>query len=135
MRITPEAARVTDRTPGESCMATVAALEEQIFQREGFRVSFERLESGRATVPDYDYRVMAPNTWRVSDWKTVRLAAYVTFFKSVTVYRGDGSALRSDIRLGHLRDGYYAAIYGGTEADTSVVPFRPRKSKKGTHKK
>lgn len=116
-------------------MATIAALEEQIFRREGFRVSFERLESARATVPDYDYRVMAPNTWRVTDWKTARLGAYVTFFKSVTVYRGDGSALRSDIRLGHLRDGYYAATYGATEADTSVIPLRRRRSKKGTHRR
>jgi hypothetical protein len=111
-------------------MPSVAALEEQIFQREGFRVSFERLDSNRSALPGYDYRVMAPNGWRVSDWKAVRLAAYVPFFKSVTLFRGDGSALRSDIRLGNLRDGYYAAIYGGTEPhQTSLIPLRPRKKK------
>ena len=110
-------------------MPSIAALEEQIFQREGFRVTFERLDSHRAALPDYDYRVMAPNAWRVSDWKTVRLAAYVPFFRSVTVFRGDGTALRSDIRLGHLRDGYYAAVYGGTEPETSVIPLRRRKKR------
>ena len=112
-------------------MATVATLQEQIFKTEGFRVVFERLDSSKAPLPDYDYPVMAPNTWRVSDWKTVRLAAYVPFFKSVTVFRGDETPLRTDVRLGHLRDGYYAAVYGDTEPKTSVVPMRARKRKGG----
>ena len=111
-------------------MATVASLKEQIFEREGFRVAFERLDTANATLPDYDYPVMAPNAWRVSDWKTVRLAAYIPFFKNVTVYRGDGTPLRSDVRLGHLRDGYYAAAYGDTEPKTSVVPMRAKKAKR-----
>jgi len=112
-------------------MATVTSLQEQIFQREGFRVTFERLDNTKVAIPDYDYPVMAPSTWKVSDWKTVRLAAYVMLFKSVIVYRGDGTVLRNDVKLGHLRDGYYAAAYGDTEPRASVVPLkapkRPRK--------
>lgn len=110
-------------------MATISSLQDQIFKREGFKVSFERLDNSKVTIPDYEYPVMAPNTWKISDWKTVRLAAYVMLFKSVTIYRGDGSVLRTDVRLGHLRDSYYIAVYGDADATTSVVPMR-RKGKK-----
>ena len=110
-------------------MATIGGLQEQIFQREGFRVSFERFDASRSNFPDYEYPVMAPNTWRVSDWKTVRLAAYVPFFKNVTVYRGDDEPLKSNVRLGHLRDTYYAAAYGDLEPKTKVVPLKPKRKK------
>lgn len=110
-------------------MATVSTLQDQIFKLEGFKVTFERLDGSKAPIPDYDYPVMAPNTWKISDWKTVRLAAYVMLFKSVTIYRGDGSALRTDVKLGHLRDSYYIAVYGDTDATTSVVPMRRKKKK------
>jgi hypothetical protein len=108
-------------------MPTITELQEQIFRREGFRVSFERLDAAKASLPDYDYPVMAPNSWKVSDWKTARLARYIPFFKAVTVYRGDGEPLRSDVRLGHLRDGYYAAEYGTTEPETTVIPLHRKK--------
>jgi hypothetical protein len=108
-------------------MPTITGLQEQIFQREGFRVSFERFGASSGSLPDYDYPVMAPNTWRVSDWKNVRLAPYFPFFKGVTVYRGDGEPLRSDVKLGHLRDGYYNAEYGSTEPERTVIPLRSRK--------
>ena len=112
-------------------MATISSLQDQIFEREGFKVTFERLDNAKAAIPDYDYAIMAPNTWKVSDWKTVRLAAYVMLFKSVTVYRGDGTVLRNDVKLAHLRDGYYAATYGDTEPRASVVPLkRPKTARK-----
>ncbi|MBV8198334.1 MAG: hypothetical protein JO263_09365 [Candidatus Eremiobacteraeota bacterium] len=109
---------------------TVTELQDRIFEREGFRVSFERLDAIRAPLPDYAYPVMAPNVWKVSDWKNVRLAPYIAFFKGVTVYRGDGEPLRSDVKLGHLRDGYYAARYGSTEPQSSVIPLRGGGSRK-----
>ncbi len=111
-------------------MATISSLQAQIFEREGFKVTFERLNNSKVTIPDYNYPVMAPNTWKVSDWKTVRLAAYVMLFKSVTLYRGDGTVLRTDVKLAHLRDGYYAATYGDTEPRASVFPLKqPKKTR------
>lgn len=115
-------------------MPTITELQEQIFQREGFRVSFERLDASKATVPDYDYGVMAPNTWRVSDWKLVRLAVYIPFFKGVTVYRADGAPLRNDVKLGHLRDTYYAAEYGSLEPESSLIAL-PRRAAARSKKK
>jgi hypothetical protein len=112
---------VSKRRDGTS----VSELEEQIFNREGFRVSFARLGAGDAPIPPYGYRVMAPNGWRVSDWRRIRLAPYVLVFRDVTVYRGDDTPLVRDVKLGHLRDTYYEAEYG-TLAPTlpdNVVPL------------
>jgi hypothetical protein len=55
---------------------------------------------------------MAPNGWRVSDWKRIRLAPYVLLFRDVKVFRGDGAPLARDVKLGHLRDTYYQEQYG-----------------------
>ncbi len=60
------------RRPG----ITITELQEQIFAREGFRVSFERLGAGDEQLQPYAYPVMAPQGWTVSDWRRVRLAAY-----------------------------------------------------------
>lgn len=112
---------------------TVTDLQEQIFQREGFRVSFERLGADRdVSLPPYDFPVMAPTGWRVSDWKRARLAHYLTHFRSVTVYRGDGTPLARDVKLGHLRDTYYEAEHGTiappegsiVAAETEAAPKR-----------
>ena len=110
-------------------MPTITELQEQIFQREGFRVSFERLDASKEALPDYEYPVMAPNTWRVSDWKLVRLARFIPFFKGVTVFRADGTPLRTDVKLGHLRDTYYAAEYGSLDPESSLIAL-PRRSEK-----
>ena len=91
---------------------TLGAIEEQIFQREGFRVSFVPFAASDHPLPPYDYPVMAPAGWHVSDWRRVRLAPYVVSFRDVVVYRGDGTRLAADLKLGHLRDTYYAAHYG-----------------------
>lgn len=91
---------------------TITELQEQIFAREGFRVSFERLGASDDPLQSYDYPVMAPQGWKVSDWQRIRLAAYVTAFRGVTVYRGDQKPIGRDLTLGHLRDGYYQAEYG-----------------------
>ncbi len=101
------------RRPGLS----VTELQEQIFQREGFRVSFERLSAAKDELPPYDFPVMAPNGWTVSDWKRIRLGAYVLVFRGVTVYRGDDEPIVRDIKLAHLRDSYFKARYGTLSPD------------------
>ncbi|MBV8601620.1 MAG: hypothetical protein JO359_08680 [Candidatus Eremiobacteraeota bacterium] len=98
-------------------MPSITEVQEQIFRLEGFRVSFERFGAAKSTIPAYDYPVMAPNTWKISDWRAVRLARYIPFFKGVTVFRGDGEPQKGDVKLGHLRDGYYKAEYGTTEPE------------------
>ena len=100
-------------------MATVTELQDQIFAREGFRVSFERV-GAPLDVPPYEYAVMAPTTWRISDWKNERLAAYVGMLRGVTILRGDGAPAKRDVRLGYLRDTYYAAAYGSTSPAEST---------------
>ena len=94
---------------------SISDLQEQIFQREGFRVSFSRLGASHDALPPYAFAVMAPQGWSVSDWKRVRLAAYVLFFRDVTIYRGDETPIARDMKLGHLRDTYYKAEYGSLD--------------------
>jgi hypothetical protein len=93
-------------------MPNIAQLEEQIFVVEGFRVKLTALLAKVKTLPGYDFIVMAPQRWHISDWKTVRLAAYVTLLRSAVVLRGDGSPVQGDLQLGNIRDTYYAAKYG-----------------------
>jgi hypothetical protein len=83
--------------------------------------AFRSAAWGSANLPiePYPYDVMAPSKWRISDWKRVRLARYVALFRSVDVYRGDDTIVRSDIRLVALRDSYYAAKYGTLEPTQS----------------
>jgi hypothetical protein len=110
------------RRPG----LTITELQEQIFQREGFRVSFERLGAAKDDLPPYAFAVMAPQGWKVSDWQRIRLAAYVLLFRGVRVYRGDGEPIGRDVKLGHLRDTYYTAEYGSLSPDTeSAAPAVP----------
>jgi hypothetical protein len=101
------------RRPG----LTITELQQQIFDREGFRVSFERLGAGQEELPPYDYAVMAPSGWKVSDWQRIRLARYVLVFRGVTVYRGDETPIARDVKLGNLRDSYYEAQYGTLSAE------------------
>jgi hypothetical protein len=91
---------------------TVAQVEEQIVACEGFRVRLTPLGPKVKTLPSYDFLVMAPQRWKVSDWKSVRLAAYVTLLRDATVLRPDGLPLRRDLQLGNLRDTYYEEKYG-----------------------
>ena len=108
---------------------TITELQEQIFQREGFRVSFERLGASKDELPPYDFPVMAPQGWAVSDWRRLRLGRYVLLFRGVTVYRGDGEPIARDMKLGHLRDSYYKAEHGTLSPDEppdNVVPIRGR---------
>jgi hypothetical protein len=105
---------------------TLDEVQEQIFQREGFRVSFVPLGGTDHPLPPYDYPVMAPNGWHLSDWRRVRLRPYVVLFKDVFVYRGDGTRVTTDLKLGHLRDSYYAAQYGTLAPEaTTIVPPAP----------
>jgi hypothetical protein len=71
---------------------------------------------------------MAPQRWKISDWKTERLAPYVELLKGVIVFRGDGEVIQRDLQLGNLRDTYYEAQYGKPYAATNdnVLKLRPR---------
>jgi hypothetical protein len=111
---------------------TVSELQQQIFDREGFRVSFERFDRADVPLPAYDYPVMCPNGWRVSDWRRLRLVRYLTAFKNVTVFRGDGSPLKRDVKLAHLRDTYYEAVYGtlSPELPENVVSLDAQRSRR-----
>jgi hypothetical protein len=104
---------------------SITELQNQIAAVEGFRVSFSRLGAAKLPIEPYAYDVMAPSKWRISDWKRVRLAAYIAIFKSVDVYRGDDTVVKSDVRLVTLRDSYYEAKYG------SLEPTEPEESTGG----
>ncbi len=95
-------------------MPTLAQVEEQILVCEGFRVTLTPLRPKTKMLPSYDFRVMAPQRWRISDWKTARLGAYLTLVRAVAVFAGDGAEIKRDLQLGHVRDTYYAATYGST---------------------
>ena len=83
-------------------------------------------------LPTYEYPVMAPQRWKVSDWKNARLDAYRLLARGVTIYRGDGNPIPRDLQLGNLRDTYYEAAYGslqppaGTAQSASVTRLRPK---------
>lgn len=98
-------------------MPSLKQLQDQIFAKEGFRVEFVPLNEKTKTFPAYEYEVMAPNKWKLSDWRMHRLGQYISLMRSLTVFRGDGKPAKTDMRLGNLRDTYYAAIYGDTSAE------------------
>jgi len=93
-------------------VASLHDVETAIFEKEGFRVRLVPFEGRKAALPPYRFDYMASNKWKISDWKNARLAAYVPFIKTIEVFRGDGSTVKSDLRLGNLRDSYFDAYYG-----------------------
>ncbi len=93
-------------------MANKKQVEDAIFEREGFKVELELLEGKKSALPAYEWSVMAPQHWRVSEWKNERLEAYRLLVKAAVVYRGDGNPVGRDMQLGNLRDTYYEAEYG-----------------------
>lgn len=111
-------------------MPTVKALEDQIFQKEGFKVKLTPFDAKLKDVDPYGYDYMASNKWRLSDWKRERLTGYLQTFKAIEVFRGDGSHVKSDIRLGNLRDSYFDAHYGEDDAarvsNVVALPVRRR---------
>jgi hypothetical protein len=109
-------------------VASKAQVENAILDREGFRVELELFDGRRPALPPYDYPLMAPQRWKVSDWKNARLAAYRLLVKGVTIYGGDGKPIPRDLQLGNLRDTYYKDAYGSLDpplaaADTNVIPL------------
>jgi hypothetical protein len=101
-------------------VATKAQIEKAIFEREGFRVELQLFDGKRPSLPAYDYPVMAPQRWKVSDWKNARLEAYRLLVKGVTIYRGGSEPITRDMQLGNLRDTYYEDAYGSLEARQAV---------------
>jgi hypothetical protein len=78
---------------------------------------------------------MAPQRWKISDWKNARLDAYRLLARGATIYLGDGTPVGRDLQLGKLRDSYYAAAHGslqppGDSAESGKVtrlrPLRKR---------
>jgi hypothetical protein len=100
-------------------MASKAQVENAILQREGFRVELELFDGKRPALPSYDYLVMAPQRWKVSDWKNARLGPYRLLVKGITIYRGDGTPISRDLQLGNLRDSYYEDAFGSLEPPLS----------------
>jgi len=96
----------------QTAMANRKQVEDAMHRVEGFRVEFELLDSKRASLPEYDWSCMAPQRWKISDWKNQRLTAYRDIAKGVIVFRGDGTPVARDMQLGNLRDSYYEAGYG-----------------------
>jgi len=97
-------------------MASKKQVEDAIFGREGFRVELEPFNGKKASLPPYEWTVMAPQRWHVSDWKNTRLEPYRMLVKGAVVYRGDGTPVARDMQLGNLRDTYYEAQYGPIRA-------------------
>ena len=117
-------------------MASKAQVENAILEREGFRVELELFDGKRPALPPYEYPVMAPQRWKVSDWKNARLAAYRLLVRGVTIYGGDGEPISRDLQLGNLRDTYYRDAYGSldpppADADTNVIVLAHRQHRKG----
>jgi hypothetical protein len=117
-------------------MATKKQVEDAIFQREGFQVELEPFDGKKASLPPYDWSAMAPQRWRISDWKNSRLEPYRLSIKGVKVFRGDGTPVARDMQLGNLRDTYYEAEYGPirtvseeSAASEKVVDLSKRRKK------
>lgn len=106
-------------------MASKAQVEKAILEREGFRVELEFFDQKRPALPPYDYPVMAPQRWKVSDWKNARLGAYRLLARGVTIYRGDGNPIPRDLQLGNLRDSYYEHAYGSLEPPAEAESRTP----------
>jgi hypothetical protein len=112
-------------------VATIAAVEKQIFDREGFRVKLTPLREKTKAIPDYGFTIMAPQRWKISEWKTERLGEYIALIREITIFRGDGEPVKRDMQLGNLRDTYYQAEYGTlTKKPTNVVKLEGRRKKK-----
>lgn len=100
-------------------MASKKQVEDAIFEREGFKIEFELFEGKKSALPPYEWSVMAPQRWKISDWKNTRLEPYRLLVKSATIYRGDGSPIPRDMQLGNLRDTYYEAEFGPIKPSSS----------------
>jgi hypothetical protein len=119
-------------------MASKRQVESAIFDLEGFRVDLELLSAKKHDLPAYDWKVMAPQKWRVSDWINARLRPYRLLARKVAVYQGDGSPIPRDLQLGRLRDSYFEATYGtlqpagalGEKVDDSQPKQRRKRSTK-----
>lgn len=98
-------------------MPSKKQVEDAIFEREGFKVELEIFEGKKSALPAYEFAAMAPQRWKVSDWKNARLEPYRLLVKGATVYRGDGKPIPRDMQLGNLRDTYYEAEYGPIKAE------------------
>jgi hypothetical protein len=116
-------------------MATLKDLERQIFAREGFRVILTPLDPKSKSFPAYDYSAMAPQRWKLSDWKMKRLAAYQSVLRRADALQPDGDTVKRDLQLGNLRDAYFIHDYGPIKepeatADRNVVSLSQTRAKR-----
>jgi hypothetical protein len=91
-------------------MPSIKQVEQQIFAKEGFRVTLTALDPKTKSLPAYDYEYMASNRWTLNDWQASRMARYVPYARSVEVFRGTGERAKTTTRLSALRDTYFAAF-------------------------
>ncbi len=110
-------------------MATIKQVEDAIFNREGFRVRLTPLTAKAGSLPPYDYEYMAPNKWKLTEWRMSRLARYVPHLRSVEVLRPDGTRTVSDLRIGNLRDAYFNAFCSDELSALNVTDEEPDESK------
>jgi hypothetical protein len=113
-------------------MASKTQVESAILAREGFRVELQLFDGKKPALPPYEYAVMAPQRWKISDWKNARLAEYRLLAKGMVIFGGDGVPISRDLQLGKLRDSYYENVYGQieppqSESDSKVVPIERAK--------
>lgn len=116
-------------------MPALETVERQIWEREGFRVKLVPLTEKVKSIPDYDFAVMAPQRWKLSQWKNERLSQYVTLLRDLVIYRGNGDVVKSDVQLGNLRDTYYQAEYGTLTLKPSNVVRLDRGSERPARRK
>lgn len=111
-------------------MATKKQVEDAIFEREGFRVELELFEGKKHVLPPYEWKLMAPQRWKISDWKNTRLEPYRLLVKGALVLRGDATPVLRDMQLGNLRDTYYEAEYGAITpeaAEQKIIDLSERR--------
>jgi hypothetical protein len=122
-------------------MPTKKQVEDAIFEREGFKVELEPFNEKKSALPAYEWSVMAPQRWHISEWKNARLEPYRLLIKGIKVLRGDGNPVTRDMQLGNLRDTYYEAEYGpirtasatGEPAEEKVVDITKRRKSAPAH--
>ena len=69
-------ASVWARSVHDVLPSLITQLQQQIFDRQGFRCSHERLGASRDELERYHFAVMAPQPG-VPDWKRKRLGVYL----------------------------------------------------------
>ena len=87
-------------------MASVKQVQEQIYDREAFRVEIrDREGQPRPRLADYDFERAARGAFSVEEWKAKRF--HVLYPEcDVSMLRGDGRSATNRMTLARLRSEY-----------------------------